>query len=58
MHLGLGEVPIPRVDGLELAAVDRNARLTIQDGGTAIAPWETGRSVETATGRAAPRAFF
>src|SRR5450631_2080190 len=24
LHLGLGEVPIPRVDGLELAAVDRN----------------------------------
>jgi hypothetical protein len=26
-HLGLGEVPIPRADGFELAAVDRNARL-------------------------------
>src|SRR6202051_102315 len=25
LHLGLGEVPIPRVDGLELAAVDRDA---------------------------------
>jgi hypothetical protein len=23
LHLGLGEVPIPRVDGLELAAIDR-----------------------------------
>src|SRR5450432_4690880 len=30
LHLGLGEVPIPRVDGLELAAVDRNARLAEQ----------------------------
>jgi hypothetical protein len=30
LHLGLGEVPIPRVDGLELAAVDRNARFTEQ----------------------------
>src|SRR5436305_10989803 len=27
LHLGLGEVPVPRVDGLELAAIDRNARL-------------------------------
>jgi hypothetical protein len=26
----LGEVPIPRVDGLELAAVDRNARFAEQ----------------------------
>src|SRR5258707_1743742 len=26
LHLGLREVPVPRVDGLELAAVDRNAR--------------------------------
>src|SRR5260370_23732373 len=25
LHLGLRKVPIPRVDGLELAAVDRNA---------------------------------
>src|SRR6201746_1572629 len=25
LHLGLGEVPVPRVDGLELAAIDRNA---------------------------------
>jgi len=25
-HLGLREVPVPRVDGFELAAVDRNAR--------------------------------
>src|SRR6266849_6284877 len=30
LHLGLGEVPIPRVDGLELAAVDCNARLAEQ----------------------------
>src|ERR1700691_5583735 len=30
LHLGLGEVPIPRVDGLELAAVDRNARVAKQ----------------------------
>src|SRR3954471_22588067 len=30
LHLGLSEVPIPRVDGLELAAVDRNARLAEQ----------------------------
>src|SRR5205823_419683 len=30
LHLGLGEVPIPRVDGLELAAVDRNARFAKQ----------------------------
>jgi ABC-type Fe3+/spermidine/putrescine transport system ATPase subunit len=30
LHLGLGEVPIPRVDGLELAAVDRNARIAEQ----------------------------
>src|SRR5437667_7715601 len=30
LHLGLGEVPIPRVDGLELAAVDRDARLRQQ----------------------------
>src|ERR1700687_6042426 len=30
LHLGLGEVPVPRVDGLELAAVDRNARFAEQ----------------------------
>ena len=30
LHLGLGEVPIPRVDGLELAAIDRNARFAEQ----------------------------
>src|SRR5436190_12533872 len=30
LHLGLGEVSIPRVDGLELAAVDRNARFAKQ----------------------------
>src|SRR5580704_13596513 len=30
LHLGLSEVPIPRVDGLELAAVDRNARIAEQ----------------------------
>src|SRR5437773_3415934 len=30
LHLGLGEVPIPRVDGLELAAVDRNTRFAEQ----------------------------
>src|ERR1700736_2661747 len=30
LHLGLGEVPIPRVDGLEFAAVDRNARFVEQ----------------------------
>jgi hypothetical protein len=30
LHLGLGEVPVPRVDGLELAAIDRNARLAEQ----------------------------
>src|SRR6267378_445772 len=28
--VGPGEVPIPRVDGLELAAVDRNARFAEQ----------------------------
>src|SRR6266481_5459966 len=30
LHLGLGEITVPRVDGLELAAVDRNARLAQQ----------------------------
>jgi hypothetical protein len=30
LHLGLGEVPVPRADGLELAAVDRDARLPEQ----------------------------
>jgi hypothetical protein len=30
LHLGLGEVSLPRVDGLELAAVDRNARFAEQ----------------------------
>src|SRR5476649_2714335 len=30
LHLGLGEVPIPRVDSLELAAVNRNARFAEQ----------------------------
>src|SRR5712672_4757439 len=30
LHFGLGEVPVPRVDGLELAAVDRNARFAEQ----------------------------
>src|SRR6476646_10121513 len=30
LHLGLGEVPISRVDGLELATVDRNARFAQQ----------------------------
>src|SRR5450631_3966587 len=30
LHLGLGEVPIPRVDGLELASVDRNTRFAEQ----------------------------
>src|SRR5450631_2531402 len=30
LHLGLGEIPVPRVDGLELATVDRNARLAEQ----------------------------
>jgi hypothetical protein len=30
LHLGLGEVPISRVDGLELAPVDRNARFAEQ----------------------------
>src|SRR5207342_1285470 len=30
LHLGLGEVSIPRVDGLELAAVDRNTRFAEQ----------------------------
>src|ERR1700724_1157708 len=30
LHLGLGEVPVPRVDGLEFAAVDRNARFVEQ----------------------------
>src|SRR3978361_978876 len=30
LHLGLGEVPIPRVDGLELAAIDRNGRFAEQ----------------------------
>ena len=28
LHLGLGEVPVPRVDRLELAAVDGHARVT------------------------------
>jgi hypothetical protein len=27
LHLGLGEVPVARIDGFELAAIDRNARL-------------------------------
>jgi hypothetical protein len=27
LHLGLGEVPVPGVDGLELAAVDRRRSL-------------------------------
>src|SRR5437879_8079019 len=30
LHFGLREVPVARVDGLELAAVDRNARLAEQ----------------------------
>src|ERR1700731_229860 len=30
LHLGLREVSVPRVDGFELAAVDRNARLAEQ----------------------------
>src|SRR6202158_4729314 len=30
LHLGLREVPVPRVDGFELAAVDRNTRLAEQ----------------------------
>src|SRR5471032_2888752 len=30
LHLALGEVPISRVDGLELAAIDRNARFAEQ----------------------------
>jgi hypothetical protein len=30
LHLGLGEIPIPRVDGFELAAADRNARFAEQ----------------------------
>src|SRR6202171_1415116 len=30
LHLGLREVPVPRVDGFELAAVDRDARLAQQ----------------------------
>src|ERR1700738_1710111 len=30
LHLGLREVPVPRVDGFVLAAVDRNARLAEQ----------------------------
>src|SRR5882757_4283832 len=30
LHLGLGKVPVPRVDGLKLAAVDRNARFAEQ----------------------------
>src|SRR5258706_2395578 len=30
LHLGLREVPVPRVDGFELAAIDRNARLAEQ----------------------------
>src|SRR4051794_1978671 len=32
LHLGLCEVPIPRVDGLELAAVDRNAYFNTAEG--------------------------
>src|SRR6202171_3843263 len=30
LHLGLRKVPVPRVDGFELAAVDRNTRLAEQ----------------------------
>jgi hypothetical protein len=30
LHLGLREVPVPRVDGFELATIDRNARLAEQ----------------------------
>jgi hypothetical protein len=30
LHFGLREVSVPRVDGFELAAVDRNARLAEQ----------------------------
>src|SRR6185312_865349 len=30
LHLGLREVPVPRVGGVELAAIDRNARLAEQ----------------------------
>src|ERR1700681_3574506 len=30
LHLGLGEVPVPSIDGLELAAIDRNARFAEQ----------------------------
>src|SRR6266850_1919357 len=30
LHLGFGEVPVPRVDGLKLAAVDRNTRFAEQ----------------------------
>src|SRR5207247_7325142 len=30
LHLGLSEVPTSRIDGLELAAVDRNARFAKQ----------------------------
>ena len=30
LHFGLGEVPIPRVDGLEFAAVDGNPRFAEQ----------------------------
>src|SRR5580700_7012138 len=35
LHLGLDEVPIPRVDGLKLAAVNRNARFAEQFKATA-----------------------
>src|SRR5258707_14342683 len=30
LHLGLGEVPVPSIDGPELAAIDRNARFAEQ----------------------------
>jgi hypothetical protein len=30
LHFGLGEVPIPGIDRLELAAIDRNARVAQQ----------------------------
>ena len=35
LHLGLSKVPIPRVDGLKLAAVNRNARFAEQFKATA-----------------------
>ena len=42
LHLGLREVPVPRVDGFELAAVDRNAA-SLNSQGAGIASRTHGR---------------